>query len=223
VIIGIVVLAGLGVGAYFLFFAGDDNDTDTNPNNSQNGDQGGGTSEDQGGGLQGPDASDIPDIPLPGDGGEGPSVPEMPSMPEVPEIGGEGEPQDVAIGETFTFDDGAQMTINEVQRDFQCSGTPLDPNATYIALDVTFVSGDGSTMEPMPGLNLTSPDGSISTFDAIGCASPDEEFPTTVNPGEEAQGLIVFVPPSDGTFTLEYEPLGIAVGTPPPVPVWTID
>ncbi|MGO1173918.1 MAG: hypothetical protein ACTMKU_06410 [Actinomycetaceae bacterium] len=126
---------------------------------------------------------------------------------------------ELEIGDTHTLSNGAEITLDEVERDFECRIPTSDP---LVALTFTVVGGDTPTDTPRPGISLSTSEGDTGLLDGAGCLD-DEGLSPVVESGEEASGIVLIAAPTEDPFDLEFSPvLSGFTGTPETL-TWTID
>ncbi|MGC5627004.1 hypothetical protein ACPYO6_01980 [Georgenia sp. Z1344] len=144
---------------------------------------------------------------------------------ESPSDDGSGGADDATvleIGETHTFDNGMEITLDEAERDAQCLTSPGTP---HTALTFTVSAGEDEvvpTVPPLPGITLSTSEGDLSPTDGMGCSTGDS-MPPVVDGGEEVTATIYVPEPSDDSFDVLFRPAaGIVTGESESL-AWTID
>ncbi|MGC5627007.1 hypothetical protein ACPYO6_01995 [Georgenia sp. Z1344] len=193
-LIAVVVTAALCTGVYFLFLDGDD-DESTSAEGQRESDTVTAVAPPT------PSAPAPTAAPAPTPGSEEPSTTES---------DGSGGPTvvDVPIGTPFMTHNGGVVTLDSVEEDFTCGSDVRGLSGAY-ALEFTVVgSSTAGTSAPVPGTTLESSSGSIGgSFNTLAClADSSRALPGFVDAGETATGLVIVTPPTNGAFTLEYDP-----------------
>ncbi|MGC5616412.1 hypothetical protein [Georgenia sp. Z1491] len=131
----------------------------------------------------------------------------------------------VAIGETWTGPDGTTLTIDDVERDLQCSAA-WAPSGEVVALEVT-MTVPADTRAPaltlVPGVTLSSPGGTLTAVTPACLAGGSTALPSTVSPGETVSGTVLVLAPGPGRFDVELEPGILDDAGPQTFVRWTID
>lgn len=149
-----------------------------------------------------------------------------PALPEPPTDGG--EPDDaieieLEIGETHTLPNGADITLDEVDRDYECA---LAVGQDLVALTFTVDAAGASipTDTPVPGITLSTSEGDLGLLDGAGCLGGDEGLPPVVGAGDESTGLVLVEAPTQDAFDLEFRPVLSGLGGDSPgTLIWPVD